>query len=191
MSELIPQPPELTREDIFHAFAPLIEAYGPIDPSELPDDDPMVAKAYDLYDRWQAQEAALVDSDVPRTVIEYDFVLTTLLVDAGFKHPDYVADVANDWLIQTLVEAEEKGLSELALRIRVKMFELNKSLPYELRQPATEVGVVLEDTLSLEDCAKLATMETVEKSLGYAFSLLIESGVENPEELLKAKGILE
>lgn len=44
--------------------------------------------------------------------------------------------------------------------------------------------------LTEEDCEELKQME-IDEAIGYSLTLLIEAGIEDPEEFLKEKGILE
>lgn len=53
-----------------------------------------------------------------------------------------------------------------------------------------EIGSALLGAVPEEDIYHLEGME-YEEGLGYAFTLLLENGVEDPEEYLKEKGILE
>lgn len=61
----------------------------------------------------------------------------------------------------------------------------------EIPEPSTEeLAQALENVLSEEDCEEIAGMG-MEDALGYAFTLLLEQGVEDPEAWLKEKGVLE
>lgn len=52
-----------------------------------------------------------------------------LYVDAGFHDPDYLEEVADDWLGgNDLAEAEERGLDEVADKIRAKIAEIHTLL---------------------------------------------------------------
>lgn len=53
-----------------------------------------------------------------------------------------------------------------------------------------EVGEALAGAVPEEDVHDLEGME-YEEGLGYAFTLLLENGIEDPEQYLKEKGILE
>ena len=71
--------------------------------------------------------------------------------------------------------------------------ETIESLPeaFEYREVTGEsIARACGDTLSIEDCEELAAMP-VEEAAGYAFTLLLDNGIEDPEEYLKGKGILE
>jgi hypothetical protein len=50
----------------------------------------------------------------------------TIYVDAGFRDPDYIDEVANDWLQNNLAEADDRGLPEVAVQIEAKVDELDK-----------------------------------------------------------------
>lgn len=129
------------RDKIIDVFKVLAAKYGPIDPVDLPDDDPDVATAYEQYYAWQKLEVAkLGDSATTEQELEHEFMLTTLMSDAGLGGVDYIADVANDWLIQTHDHAEEAGLGELAARIRSRIIDLNKKLPESERLSTDELG---------------------------------------------------
>jgi len=52
-----------------------------------------------------------------------------------------------------------------------------------------ELAAACKGTLDDESCAELEAME-FEEALGFAFTLLIEAGIDNPEEFLAEKGIL-
>lgn len=53
-----------------------------------------------------------------------------------------------------------------------------------------ELAETCSEVLTEEDCAEIAGM-AFDEALGYAFTLLIENGIEDPETFLKEKGILE
>lgn len=182
-------------EELQNNFGRLAEKYGPIDPSLLPDDDPDVTAAYSMFETWTSNENkrinALPDGEITLERARSSFIATKLMAEAGFADPSYIDDVANDWLMQDLSAAQESGQGELALEIRISIFKLNKRLPEDLKSPGNKLGEALEDVLEIASCAELATMHSTEESLGYAFTLLIEAGVEDPEQYLIDKGFLE
>lgn len=53
-----------------------------------------------------------------------------------------------------------------------------------------DLAKVCCEVLSAEDCAELAEMP-IDDALGYAFTLLIEAGIDDPESVLKNVRILE
>jgi NifB/MoaA-like Fe-S oxidoreductase len=53
-----------------------------------------------------------------------------------------------------------------------------------------EIAEACQKVLAEEDCAEIAGMPQ-DEALGYAFTLLIENGIDDPETFLKEKGILE
>lgn len=54
----------------------------------------------------------------------------------------------------------------------------------------SELSQACSELLSEEDLADLAEMP-MDEALGYAFTLLLESGVDDPEGYLAEKGILQ
>jgi len=61
----------------------------------------------------------------------------------------------------------------------------------EKQEPTSaELAEACQEVLTEEDCAEIAGMP-FDEALGYAFTLLIENGIEDPEEFLKGKGLLE
>ena len=62
---------------------------------------------------------------------------------------------------------------------------------HEKQEPTSaELAEVCQEVLSKEDCAEIAGMP-FDEALRYAFTLLIENGIDDPEKFLKEKGILE
>lgn len=76
------------------------------------------------------------------------------------------------------------------------MNEKGESTPEEASEQekpeptSKELAEACQEILSEEDCQELAAMD-FEEALGYAFTLLIENGIEDPEVFLREKGILE
>lgn len=61
----------------------------------------------------------------------------------------------------------------------------------EVAEPTSEqLATACSEVLSEEDCVELVSMSTGE-AIGYAFTLLLENGIEDPEQYLRDKGILE
>ena len=54
-----------------------------------------------------------------------------------------------------------------------------------------EISEACLGVLDQETCNEIAAFEDTEEALGYTFSALIEAGIEDPEEFLKSKEILE
>jgi hypothetical protein len=54
-----------------------------------------------------------------------------------------------------------------------------------------ELAAACADVLPADDCWEIAGMTMDEETLGYVFTLLIAGGVEDPEQFLIQKGILE
>ena len=62
--------------------------------------------------------------------------------------------------------------------------------PEEKEPTPQELAEACKEVLDEETCAELETMEFNE-ALGYAFTCLMEAGIEDTEEFLIKKGILE
>ncbi len=54
-----------------------------------------------------------------------------------------------------------------------------------------ELAEACKDVLDKKTRTEIEQMDNFEEALGYVFTCLIENGIENPEEFLIEKGILE
>ncbi len=123
------QTPELEtsrykREQVVETLRKLAEK-GFTHPDDLPADDSEVAFANELLDGWtQQQEALAKQKGTKEADLEFSLDRSTIFVDAGFSHPDYLDEVANDWLAQDLQTAEDFGLSKTAAKIQAKIKEI-------------------------------------------------------------------
>ena len=136
MSEIEPTPEVATpsRDQVIDAFKPFVER-GIISPDDLSPNDPEVVEANKLLKAWSDHARVVADkSPDPATLSEYELSRSTFYTDAGFSDPDYLDEVANDWLIQDLDRAEASGLDELAAKIQAKIDELNARLPAEVKE---------------------------------------------------------
>lgn len=69
--------------------------------------------------------------------------------------------------------------------------EEEKKLKEEPLGPtAKELAEACKEILTEEDCEDLAAMP-IDEAMGYAFTLLIEQGIEDPEQFLRERKILE
>ncbi len=66
---------------------------------------------------------------------------------------------------------------------------MSPEMPEEKEPTSQELAKACEGVLSEEDCLELASME-IGEAVGYAFTLLMTNGIEDPEGFLKEKGIL-
>jgi len=121
----------LSREDVINAWKP-ISAQGFGDPAEIdelitgkPKTEEMLA-AERLYDAWYENDQAKPKS--PEEALRSQFETTMLYVEAGFAGPEYLDEVANDWLAQDAESAEEQGFTELTAQINTKIDEINQQL---------------------------------------------------------------
>ena len=124
-----PESPHYTKDQVIAAFRGFIDR-GLTNPDDLDPDDPEVIEANHILDAWNAQlQKDAQEAGTPEADLEYALNRSTIMVDAGFSDPEYLDEVANDWLGgNNLPEAEEKGFTELAAKIRAKIDEINKQV---------------------------------------------------------------
>jgi hypothetical protein len=124
-----PQDPSPTRDVVVQSLHGLVER-GFTHPDDLPLDDPDVIRANAVLESWNSRtRQAALDSPDPAALLDYSVSRSTVCIDAGFVDPDYVDEVANDWLSHELHEAEAEGLQAVAARIQAKIDELNALPP--------------------------------------------------------------
>ena len=130
MSEQSPSSeiPHYSREQVIEAFRKFPEK-GITSPDDLPDNDPEVTEANNILDTWaqQAQNEAKRQG-TPEAGFEFELDRSTIFTDAGFEDPDYLDEVANDWLVQDLQRAEDAGLTGIASKIQAKMDQIQAKL---------------------------------------------------------------
>ena len=120
--------PRYTREQVVDTFRKFPDR-GIASPDDLPLDDSEVISANTLLQVWDNQYKAEVQKlGTPEANLEYTLSRSTIYVDAGFSDPDYLDEVAHDWLAQDLQEAENAGLTETARRIQAKIDEIETKL---------------------------------------------------------------
>lgn len=123
-----PEEPTFTREQVIDAFRKFPRK-GITNPDDLPLDDSEVINANALLQVWDNQQKATAQRlGTPEANLEYTLSRSTIYVDAGFSDPDYLDEVANDWLPQDLQEAEDAGLTETARKIKAKIDEIETKL---------------------------------------------------------------
>lgn len=129
--EQYPNPAETpNKQDALAAFSKFAAMVG--DPAELDLNDPDVIEANRSHDAWMSQvelEAKLAGTDEARLLMEVE--LTTFNVDAGFRGADYLDTVANDWLAQTLWEAQDGDMIDVATKIQAKIDSINQIIGQE------------------------------------------------------------
>jgi hypothetical protein len=117
----------ISREQVLEAFRPLVAA-GFTNPDDLPLEDAQVTAANALLDAWHAQEERRATSGREAAAHEHNLSRSTVLIDAGFTDPGYLSEVADDWLPQDAQRALDRGLPELAAKIRAKIDEIRGGL---------------------------------------------------------------
>lgn len=127
-SEENPEKPSPTRQQAVDAFKKFVER-GVASPDDLDVNDPEVIEANKVLDAWSVvAEQRAKQSPSPSAMQEFNLSRSTVHTDAGFKDPDYLDEVANDWLVQDLQAAQDAGFSELAQKIQSKRDELDTIL---------------------------------------------------------------
>lgn len=129
--ELSPEIPEYSREQVVAAYKKFVDA-GFSSPDDLPLEDPKVIAANDAYYSWSAVARKRAEQNpAPEAMANFELSLNTIYVDAGFGDPDYLDEVANEWLVQDLQAAQAEGLTGVADRIQKRMDEINARLDVE------------------------------------------------------------
>lgn len=125
MSETEASEPQITRDRVIEAFREFVDQ-GFVNPDDLPSDDQEVINANELLQVWANQRKAEAErAGTLEAYFEFNLERSTLFVEAGFHDPYYLDEVANDWLVQDLEEARNKGLTEIAAKIQEKIAEIN------------------------------------------------------------------
>ena len=119
-------------EEVLQAYKNLQIQTRTNDPDELDLDDPKVQEVHNMFYDWK-EKANANDPEI-------NFKMTVLLVDAGFNAPEYLDEVANDFLLQDLVSIERaldignhtpeenKYLEKISNMIKAKRMEINSHL---------------------------------------------------------------
>ena len=119
---------QVNREQVLAAFKKFVDA-GIVSPDDLSLNDPDVVSANAVLDLWaEAAQQQAEQDPAPDAALAYVLSRSTVHVDAGFSDPDYLDEVANDWLDQDLQTAEKAGLPAVAAHIKAKIDEINASL---------------------------------------------------------------
>lgn len=120
--------PHYTREQVVDAFRKFPKK-GIANPDDLPLDDSDVISANAFLQVWSNQRQAEVKRiGTPEAELEFIFEKSTIHFDAGFSDPDYMDEVAHDWLAQDLQAAENADLTKIAGRIKDKINEIESKL---------------------------------------------------------------
>jgi hypothetical protein len=124
------EPEHFSRVQVIDGFRGFVER-GITNPDDLDLNDPEVIEANRILDIWDAEQRKLVEEAENRLAaeLEYNLSRSTMLVDAGFSDPDYLDEVANDWLGgNDLPDAQAAGLTEVADKIQARIDEINNRL---------------------------------------------------------------
>lgn len=139
--------PQYNREQVIEAFRKFPQR-GIVNPADLPGSDPEVIEANNILDAWtrktqdEAQRLA-----TPAANLEFALARSTTLVDAGFSDPDYLDEVAHDWLAQDLQEAEDGGLTKIASKIQARIDEIEAKLTMIEIEQLRQLRIVVEQKI--------------------------------------------
>ncbi|MDP4038422.1 MAG: hypothetical protein Q8P54_00415 [bacterium] len=127
-NEPTPENPHYNREQVIEVLKKFVEK-GVSNPDDLPLSNPEVVEANRVLDSWNERTERLArENPTPGAALESQLSRSTVHVDAGFSDPEYLDEVANDWLAQDLQTAEDQGLTETAAKIQAKRDEINSKL---------------------------------------------------------------
>lgn len=123
----------MDRRELVNLFAKLRQEKGAKHPDEHEfNDDPKVIKANDKFFAWVKQEDAKADkAGTQKAHFENLLSKDLFYVDAGFDDPDYLDEVASEFLSQDLDDAEsvtDEDLSEIIAKFRNKIDELKSKI---------------------------------------------------------------
>ena len=91
--------------------------------------NPDIMSANEILDSWgEETHRRAVQNLASDADLEYALSRSVIHIDAGFEEPDYIKEVANDWLDQDVQKAKGAGLTAIAERIQSKIDEINASL---------------------------------------------------------------
>lgn len=116
--------PQYNKEQVIAAFQKFIDR-GVTHPDDLPLDDPEVIDANRILENWAQQEQKkALEKGTTDARLQYELDRTTIMVDSGFSDPDYLDEVAADWLQQIATDAEREGSPEMVAKIDAKVAEI-------------------------------------------------------------------
>lgn len=140
--------------------------------------------------------------------IDYEVNYLSYLQEMGT--PISRADLKNQAIVISPNEFETLGYIEFVSSsgevITIDLGDVDSSKPFILfpedlgnlateskmegEPSSTDLANACREVLPEEDCLELEGMEFAD-ALGYSFTLLIENGIDDPEEFLRGKGIVE
>jgi hypothetical protein len=99
---------EVTKEQLIAAYTKLREERNIHNPDDFDLQEPEVIRINNMYFSWiKSMDDKASSIGTQKAKLEADIVTTMFYVDAGFDDPDYLDEVASDFLENTLAAAEE------------------------------------------------------------------------------------
>jgi hypothetical protein len=118
----------ISRNEVIEGLRKVAER-GIVHPDDLDRTDQEVKQAQERMFAYVNQEDEKAkQAKTPEAIYENRFDQATLEVDAGFTDPEYLDEVANDWLVQDEQDARDIGLIDLGDKIQLKIDEINAQL---------------------------------------------------------------
>jgi hypothetical protein len=123
------EPGKLTRDMVVEGLREF-SSFGFSDPDELSSlDNSKVAQAEHAFIDWATDERATAEAiGTIEARIAASFAISTVYVDAGFTDPEFLAEVANEWLGEYEDEARNTELIALTEQIHLKREQINRTL---------------------------------------------------------------
>lgn len=119
---------EIAREDVI-AAAQLFVAKGVKNPDELLDSKEEEAqKLWQLHDDWVQQESKRIETLPFDDAIRARIAIDTLWYDAGFTGVDILDEIAGDWLVNALGDADHAHRRNLANEVKAKIREIQEKI---------------------------------------------------------------
>ncbi len=123
---------EVTKEQLIQEYTKLREKYQITNPDDFDLDDPEVQRVHSMFETWIESidiEAAKIGTS--KAELRAELEKTLLYVDAGFDDPTYLEEVAEDFLENTLANAEavkDEDVSEVIEEIKAAQTTIRERL---------------------------------------------------------------
>lgn len=114
---------KVTRDELIAAFQPYIKQ-GVQNPFDIFDRDDESRRVSNLDTAYHEAQAEIRKSLSPAEQIRVDVAESTVFFDAGFTDIDLLDEIANDWLVNTLGDADDLQQPELVAEVKAKINEI-------------------------------------------------------------------
>jgi hypothetical protein len=114
---------EVTREQLIAAYKPFVER-GVQNPFAIFDQDDETKRLSSLDTAYHVAQAEKSKTLSPEERIKAEIAGTTVFVDAGFTDIDLLDEIARDWLVNVLSDADALGDQALVSEVKDKIKEV-------------------------------------------------------------------